>query len=70
MKRQSYSTQKVRREKTRNINLKLACETVRENRLREDAARKKKLAWIDEVVKEFHNEEDAKKKDVYYEVDA
>lgn len=62
MRRPSYSTQKVRREKTRNINLKLAGETVRENRLREDAARRKKLAWIDQVVKEFHNEEDAKKK--------
>lgn len=56
MKRPSYSTQKVRREKTRNINVKLAGETVRENRLREDAARRKKLAWIDEVVVEFHQE--------------
>ena len=59
MKRPSYSTQKVRREKTKNINLKLAGETVRENRLREDAARKKKLAWIDQAVKEFHNEEES-----------
>lgn len=62
MKRPSYSTQKVRRNKTRSINIKLASETVREQRLREDAASRKKLAWIDEVVAEFHNEEDAKKK--------
>lgn len=56
MKRPSYSTQKVRMNKTRNINLKLAGETVRENRLREDAASRKKLAWIDEVVAEFRQE--------------
>lgn len=62
MKRPSNATQKVRREKTRNINIKLAGETVRENRMRENAARKKKLAWIDQVVEEFHKEEDAKKK--------
>ena len=58
MKRPSNATQKLRREKTRNINIKLAAETVRENNLR----RKQKLAWIDEVVKEFHKEEDSKKK--------
>lgn len=50
MKRPSNATQKLRREKTRNINIKLAAEVVRENKLR----RKQKLAWIDEVVKEFH----------------
>lgn len=63
MKRPSYSTQKVRREKTRNINLKLAGETVRENRLREDAARRKKLAWIDEVVAEFRQERKSAQRD-------
>lgn len=55
MKRPSNATQKLRREKTRNINVKLAAETVRENKLR----RKQKLAWIDEVVKEFHEEEES-----------
>lgn len=63
MKRPSYSTQKVRREKTRNINLKLAGETVRENRLREDAACRKKLAWIDEVVAEFRQERKSAQRD-------
>ena len=58
MKRPSNATQKLRREKTRNINIKLAAETVRENKLR----RKQKLAWIDQVVEEFHKEEDSKKK--------